>query len=363
MGLGEDATMVRFATAASSADRVPVIAVTGHLGAGKTSLLNHLLRRRGARLGVVVNDFGDINVDAALVAGQVDRASSVAGGCLCCMPRSAGLDRALSDLTRPGMDLDAIVVEASGVADPPALARLIASSSVPGVRMGGVIEVVDAVNVDRTVDTDPEPPRRYATATLVAVTKIDLLGDPDRQDEELDRIRKRVARINPMAQVVRAPHGRLDPDLVLDVADHARIQEELPLEPEDPQGTGEHAHEGHEHHEHVRSASVALPGPVGPAALVNLLEAPPQGAYRLKGRVGVRTRGGVRGYLVNLVGPLVHIARLPRPPEPVGELVAIGMDLDLEATQSALAGVAGSPGGPVDPAGLARLERYRRLSG
>ena len=51
--------------------RVPVIALTGHLGAGKTSLLNHLLRAPGARLGVVVNDFGELNVDAALVSGQV----------------------------------------------------------------------------------------------------------------------------------------------------------------------------------------------------------------------------------------------------------------------------------------------------
>ncbi|MCI1748083.1 MAG: GTP-binding protein [Acidipropionibacterium sp.] len=133
-----------------------------------------------------------------------------------------------------------------------------------------------------------------------------------------------------------------------------RIQEELPLEPEN-----------HEHHVHVhaRSASVALPGPVSPAALVDLLESPPQGAYRMKGRVGVRTRGGMRGYLVNLVGPLVHIARLPRPPEPSGELVAIGMDLDPDAARAALAGVAGSPDDPVDAAGLARLERYRRLSG
>ncbi|MCI1748082.1 MAG: hypothetical protein LKI24_08300 [Acidipropionibacterium sp.] len=171
--------MARSPVSASGGEKVPVIAVTGHLGAGKTSLLNHLLRRRGARLGVVVNDFGDINVDAALVAGQVDRASSVAGGCLCCMPRSAGLDRALSDLARPGMDLDAIVVEASGVADPPALARLIASSSVPGVRMGGVIEVVDAVNAASTVDTDPEPPSSLRD------------GDPGRGDQDRSARRRR----------------------------------------------------------------------------------------------------------------------------------------------------------------------------
>src|SRR5690606_33643497 len=70
---------------ANATDRVPVIAVTGHLGAGKTSLLNHLLRTPGARLGVVVNDFGTLNVDAALVTGQVDEAASISGGCVCCL--------------------------------------------------------------------------------------------------------------------------------------------------------------------------------------------------------------------------------------------------------------------------------------
>ena len=345
-------------------ERLPVIAITGHLGAGKTSLLNHLLRRDEARVGVVVNDFGDINVDAALVAGQVDHAASVAGSCLCCMPRSEGIDKALASLARAALGLDAILVEASGLADPPALAGLIASSQVAGVRLGGIIEVVDAVNADNTVDSDPEPPRRYAAATLVAVTKTDVL-DAGGSLRAAERIRERVRRVNPMAHVVRAPYGRIDPDLVFDVADHPRIQEELPLEPEDSQDRGELGYEGHGHHEHVhaRSASGALPGPVNPAALVDLLESPPIGAYRMKGRVGVRTRGGVSGYLVNLVGPLVHIARLPFPPEPCGELVAIGMDLDSDAAQSALAGIAGSPDDPVDAAGVARLERYHRLSG
>ena len=79
----------------ASRPRVPVIALTGYLGAGKTTLLNHLLRTPGARLGVVINDFGDINVDAALVSGEVDEPASVAGGCLCCMPDAGGLESAV----------------------------------------------------------------------------------------------------------------------------------------------------------------------------------------------------------------------------------------------------------------------------
>ena len=65
---------------------LPVIALTGYLGAGKTTLLNHVLRSPDARIGVVINDFGELNVDAALVTGQVDEPASIAGGCICCLP-------------------------------------------------------------------------------------------------------------------------------------------------------------------------------------------------------------------------------------------------------------------------------------
>ena len=68
------------------ADRIPVVLVAGFLGSGKTTLLNHLLRdNRGTRIGVVVNDFGDVNVDAFLVRGHVDASATITGGCLCCL--------------------------------------------------------------------------------------------------------------------------------------------------------------------------------------------------------------------------------------------------------------------------------------
>src|ERR1700743_412944 len=78
--------------------RIPVVALTGHLGAGKTTVLNHVLGHPGARIGVVINDFGDINVDATLVTGQVDEPASIAGGCLCCLADDQALDEAPAKL-------------------------------------------------------------------------------------------------------------------------------------------------------------------------------------------------------------------------------------------------------------------------
>lgn len=144
---------------------IPVIALTGYLGAGKTTLLNHVLRSPDARIGVVINDFGELNVDAGLVTGQVDEPASIAGGCICCLPDDGGLDVALARLADPKLRLDAIIVEASGLADPLAIARMLRFSGVDGVRPGGVVDVLDAVTHFQTVDRDPTPPARYAAAT------------------------------------------------------------------------------------------------------------------------------------------------------------------------------------------------------
>lgn len=342
----------------AASGRIPVVAITGHLGAGKTSLLNHLLRTPGARLGVIVNDFGALNVDAALVSGQIDEAASIAGGCLCCLPAAGGLDAALGRLARPRLRLDAILVEASGAAEPVALARLIRASGVARVRPGGMIDVVDAVEHFSTVDLSPLPPPRYAAVTLVVVGKTDLLPD-DEREPVVERIRQRVRARNPHAPLVVADRGRIDPALVIDTACDTEPEDELPI----VRSLRERAcgHAEHHHHRHARAASVALPGPTAPGALVDLLESPPEGAYRLKGRVRVREPRGERGYVVNLVGRMIHVAALPAPP-PSGELVAIGLDLDPDAAERALRLTADAPTDRPDAAGLRRLRRHLRLS-
>ncbi|MFJ4164511.1 CobW family GTP-binding protein [Microbacterium sp. NPDC089698] len=334
--------------------RIPVIAITGFLGAGKTTLLNHLLRAPGARLGVVVNDFGSINVDATLVSGQIDEAAGISGGCLCCLPDTGGLDDALERLSHPRLRLDAILIEASGVAEPGALARVIRFSGAERVRPGGIVEVVDAYEHFRTVDTHPAPPARYGAATLVVLGKADLLPDDERADT-VARIRERVRLRNPAVHLVEAENGRIDPALVFDTASAEDPVDELPLARLLREDAGEHDHA------HAEAVSVALAGPVPPGALVDLLEDPPPGAYRIKGRVRVRGAKGEHGYLVNVVGASVHVQPLSDPPE-IGELVAIGMHLDPSEAHARLHAIAEASGERPDPAGLRRLRRHRRLS-
>lgn len=342
---------------------IPVIALTGYLGAGKTTLLNHVLRSPDARIGVVINDFGELNVDAGLVTGQVDEPASIAGGCICCLPDEGGLDDALSRLADPKLRLDAIIVEASGLADPVAVSRIIRFSGVDGVRPGGIVDVIDAATHFDTVDRDATPPARYGAASLVVVNKLDQIPARERTDA-LQRIESRVRELNPHAYVVGVTAGRVDPALLYDVAEDAHTGGQLTFrelwsdaEPDDhpPGNDADH------HHAHADSVTVTGEGAVDPAAVIELLENPPDGVYRMKGTIAVRYRTSTRPYSVNVVGPSVHIRTAP-PRALSNSLVAIGMGLDVDAVRermrTALTPIAGAAPAP----GVRRLQRYRRLS-
>jgi G3E family GTPase len=334
-------------------ERIPVVALTGHLGAGKTTVLNHVLRQPGARVGVVVNDFGDVNVDAALVTGQVDEPASIAGGCLCCLVDDDTLDKALEKLTQPRLGVDVVIVEASGVAEPGALARLIRFSGADRARPGGVVDVLDAVEYFNTIDTGSVVPARFAAASLVVVNKCDRLPEADRE-QALARIEQRVRQGNPLVHIVRASGGRIDPALLFDVASTEDPPGQLPFAAARREASPHHGHQ------HAAASTVRSPGPVDPGLLIDLLEDPPRGAYRIKGRVVVQSSRGMRGYVVNLVGRSIHIASATAA-SPDSELVAIGLHLDVSTARRRLEHAL-RPAGIASAAGYRRLQHHRRLS-
>jgi G3E family GTPase len=124
---------------------VPAIVIGGYLGAGKTTLVNHLLRHAGGRrVAVLVNDFGEVSIDADLIVGAEDGVLSLAGGCVCC---SFGSDLVgtLAEVLRRDPRPDAVLIETSGVGIPSAVAR--AARLVPGLRLEATVVVADAPTV------------------------------------------------------------------------------------------------------------------------------------------------------------------------------------------------------------------------
>ena len=309
---------------------IPVIVLTGYLGAGKTSLLNGLLTRPGTRVGVIINDIGKINVDTGLITGQIDAAESIAGGCVCCLPDSGGLDELLEKLAAPKLRLDAIIVEASGAADPINVDRLLRYGNAPGVRPGGIIDVIDAVQHEHTVDTAAMAPARFTAASLVVVNKLDMISAIQRE-ATFARISERVRQANPQVSIVPAYHAAIDPDLVFDIALNEDPADELPL------AAASRAEHDHNHAPHAHAVTVPCPEPADPGAILDLLENPPANAYRLKGHVKVRTGTGIQRYLINMVGWQPHLQPATAGSDPADDaLVAVGVDLDEQLVGDAL---------------------------
>ena len=374
---------------------IPVILLTGYLGAGKTSLLNHLLRHPDARIGVIVNDFGDLNIDAGLVVGQVDEPLSISGGCVCCLTDDSELEDALVAMTNPKLRLDAIIVEASGFAEPLTLARMITRMGHHRFHLGGVIDVVDATMYFDTVDTSSLPPLRFAATTLVLVNKLDQVPAADR-DATVEAVRARVHERNPRVIVIGTHHARLDPTLIFDPGEGERdlrrggsdagedpIQPELPIRELLRQAyaeaagklSDEKAAEESALHRHAQSVTVTGNGPADPDAVMDFVEDLPAGVYRVKGTVLVPVGSGQRSFVVQAVGPNVYVAEAARPAAKVptsnaedgdlqdadSVLVVIGEHFDTEAAEATLT-AALNTGAIAKEAGIGRQsDRSERL--
>lgn len=149
--------------------------IGGYLGTGKTTLLNHLLRHNdGRRIAVLLNDFGSINIDADLIESRVDSQISLTNGCICCS-LSDGFERAIEQLCNLQPAPQAIVVEASGVAD---VQRLAQYGHRPGLSLDGIIVVADAETV-RAKAADKYVGETVCSqlrcADLIVLNKMDLL--------------------------------------------------------------------------------------------------------------------------------------------------------------------------------------------
>jgi G3E family GTPase len=201
---------------------VPILLVTGFLGAGKTTLINHVLAQAGGRrIAAVVNDFGAINIDAELIAGASDGVVSLSNGCICCS-LEGDLLRTLSAILRRTPRPDSIVIETSGVADPADIVRNLMDPVIwreaPLETALCLVDAAQAHEPGADALDDALLRSQVRAADVIALTKLDL-ADP----AGLARLRATLAALNPRAVVVEAVHGRVPLELLFP-ADPDRTQ-------------------------------------------------------------------------------------------------------------------------------------------
>ncbi|MFJ9010463.1 CobW family GTP-binding protein [Streptomyces canus] len=340
-----------------SRPEIPVVVLAGFLGSGKTTLLNHLLHRSGgSRIGAIVNDFGAIEIDAMAVAGALgDSTVSLGNGCLCCAVDVSELDAYLARLAHPDTGIDVIVVEASGLAEPQELVRMVLASEQPGIVYGGLVEVVDAAEFDDTRARHPEIDRHLALADLVVVNKLDRAADTE-------HVLALVHRLVDRAAVVPATYGRIDPEFLFD----CRPAEERigQLSFDDLHDDHDHGH-GDDHAGHLHSGydslSFACGEPLDPRRLMAFLDSRPEGLYRIKGYVDFGPYDVRNRYAVHAVGRFLRFYPEAWAPGDarLTQLVLIGSGIDTPALRKELEACRADADAPhADEAGMWGVLRY-----
>src|SRR6516164_4302445 len=233
------------------ASLIPVTLLTGFLGSGKTTVLNHVLKEPGmAATAVIVNEFGEIGIDHLLVERSSEDVVLLNSGCLCCTVRNDIVDT----LTNLFVDrvkgkvpfFTRVVIETTGLADPAPILHTLMTEPIVAARymLDGVVATVDAVNGASMLDRHPEAVKQAAVADRLLLTKTDLADHEGRQTVEA-----RLKSFNPGAPIVPVTNGAVDPVRLFNIGfyDPATKSVDVRRWLRDEAFESSHAHHGHEH--------------------------------------------------------------------------------------------------------------------
>ncbi|WP_458186373.1 GTP-binding protein [Haladaptatus sp. NG-WS-4] len=307
-----------------SQGRIPVTILSGNLGAGKTTMLNHLLTESEEKIAVLVNDMGTINVDAELIEDGTeltaeDGVAELSNGCICCELQD-DLRTEVSRLARE-WEFDTLVVESSGISEPAPVARLFTTESRAAARydVDTLVTVVSARQfrdffgggqpVERTETEDGETRplsdlviEQIEFCDVLVLNKCDLVTD-----DELDEIEATLRALQPRAELIRTEHGQVPPEKVLrrelfdldavgDSAGWKRAMAHTDDHSHDHDSHGDHEEDHPHHHRHpeetygVTSVAYRRTRPFHPKRLATFFETLPDGVVRAKGTFWVAGR-------------------------------------------------------------------------
>jgi G3E family GTPase len=308
-------------------DGLGVVVLTGFLGSGKTTLLSGLLRDPAmGETAVIVNEIGEIPIDHHLLRRVDERTVVLANGCVCCSLRGDLADELRDLLGRRALGevppFRRVVVETTGLADPAPIVNTILTDALlrSHYTLEAVVTTVDGVHGLASAERENEWARQATAADRLCVTKTDV-ADPD----AVAALEQWLGRLNPLASILRTPHGTADAAAVLAPVTH------------DPRDLLVETHA----HGDVATFALYLDRPLDWTAfgvwLTMLLQARGTDILRVKGLLNVGADGPVvLNGVQHVFHPPVHLDRWPDEDER-SRLVFIGRNLDRAAIERSLA--------------------------